>query len=226
MKTLLCLTLTLLSAATFCATPLQAAAPLSGQERAQLMSRLEALHASHPSMEASFSEQRTSHLLQKAVSSSGNIAFQSPNKFRREVHGSNPSITISNGRHLWIYYPNFKEVEEYALGQRAMFDDAMAALTAGLNFSRVESFYNLEAEHDGGGYRLVLTPKRGSIKRTVQELTVTLDNELNVRRTELILPKGDRIITSYSAQRRNPLPASTFEFTPPADAHVSRPLGK
>ena len=68
--------------------------------------------------------------------------------------------------------------------------------------------------------------KRGNIKRIVQQLIVHLDKALDVSRTDLILPKGDRIVTTYSNARHTPLPASTFEFTPPAGAHVTRPLGK
>ena len=220
MKLLLCLTLSsvaILSAA---------AEPLTVPERTDLLGRLEAIRAKYPSMESNFSEQRGSHLLKKPVTSGGTIAFQVPNKFRREVTGSNPSLTVSNGRHLWIYYPNFNDVEEYTLGQRAMFDDAMAALTTGLNFAHVENFYSLEATREEGGFSITLTPKKGNIKRVVACLAVFLDKELNVRRTDLTLPKGDHIITHYSNPRRSALPASTFEFTPPANARVTHPLGK
>jgi outer membrane lipoprotein-sorting protein len=72
----------------------------------------------------------------------------------------------------------------------------------------------------------VLTPKKSGLKRTVQQLTVYLDSDLNVRRADLILPKGDHTVTTYSAQRRGALPASTFEFAAPADARVTHPLGK
>lgn len=202
-------------------------APLSPPERADLLNRLEALRTKYPSMEANFSEQRGSHLLKKPVTSNGTIAFQSPNKFRREVTGANPSLTVSDGRHLWIYYPNFKEAEEYTLGQRAMFDDALAAITAGLNFGRVETFYSIEAAREpGGGYLMVLTPKKGNLRRVLAQLAVFLDKELNVTRTDLTLPKGDHIVTTYSNPRHTPLPASTFEFVQAPGVHVTHPLGK
>ena len=220
MKRLLCLFLALINVA-FAAEP-----SLTPPERAELLGRLQAVSAKSPFLSASFAEQRTSHLLKKPVTSNGTIAFQIPNKFRREVTGSNPSLTVSNGHHLWIYYPNFQEVEEYTLGQRAMFDDAMAALTAGLNFGSVENFYNLNAARDDGGFRLTLTPKRGNIKRIIQQLTVFLDKNLEVHRTDLVLPKGDQVITTYSNTRHAPIPAATFEFVPPAGTHVTHPLGK
>ncbi len=190
------------------------------------MKRLDAFKANHPSLLANFTEERTSRLLKKPVSSAGTIAFQTPNKFRREVTGSNPSLTVSNGSVLWLYYPNFKEAECYTLGRRAMFDDAMAALTAGLNFGRVESYYQLDAAREGKGYRVTLTPKKSNLKRIVQQLTVVLDGDLNVERTDLLMAKGDRVSTLYTNPRHAPLPADTFEFTPPQGANISRPLGK
>ncbi|MCX6967968.1 MAG: outer membrane lipoprotein carrier protein LolA [Verrucomicrobia bacterium] len=224
MKRLFCLVLASLSLLSF---PLQAAQPLTAPERAALLQRLQALHQKAPCFAATFSEQRSSRLLKKPLTSTGRIAFQIPNKFRREMSGSNPSLTISNGRELWIYYPNFKEAEQYTLGKRAMFDDALAALTAGLNFARVEEFYQLEiTPEESGGYRIVLTPNRSNLKRIVAQLVVLLDKELDVRRTDLTLPKGDQVVTSYSAPRRDAIPESAFEFVPPPGANINHPLGK
>lgn len=224
MKRLLCLTL---AAFAFSLAPLRAAEPLTPPERTALLGRLQALHAQSPCFQAAFSEQRTSRLLKKPLISTGRIAFQIPNKFRRELTGSNPSLTVSNGHELWIYYPNFQEAEQYTLGKRAIFDDALAALTAGLNFARVEEFYKLEINREAnGGYEIVLTPLRGNLKSIVAQLTVVLDKELGVRRTDLMLPKGDQVITTYTAANREAIPAGTFEFVPPPGANVNRPMGK
>ena len=202
------------------------AAELSAPERSTLLAQLRELHTKQPSLQADFTEQKTTHLLNHPVLSEGTISFQAPDKFRREVRDKNPSVTVSNGRTLWIYYPNFKEVETYALGQRAFFDDSLAALTAGLNFQRIDEFYNFRAFREGDTYRLELVPKRPNLRRIVEELVLTLDSDFRPQRTDLKLPKGDRLVTNYRNARRTPLPASTFEFSPPADAHVSKPLGK
>ena len=115
-------------------------------------------------------------------------------------------------------------MEIYTLGQRAMFDDSLSALTAGLNFQHLDEFYDFNAFREDDGYRVMLKPKRANIKRIVQQLTLWLDGEFRARRAELFLPKGDRITTTYKNTQRGPLPRETFEFTPPADATVSRPL--
>jgi outer membrane lipoprotein-sorting protein len=49
---------------------------------------------------------------------------------------------------------------------------------------------------------------------------------LRAERTEMLQLNGDRIVTIYSNQSRAPLPASTFEFTPPPRTDVTTPLGR
>lgn len=214
--------LTLLALSSLCAR----SAELTGPERATLLKKLREVHEKQPSLQTDFLEEKTTHLLHKPIASSGQLWFQAPDKFRREVRGHNPSTTVSNGKVLWIYYPNFQEAEFYTLGQRAFFDDSLAALTAGLNFQRIDEFYNFRAWHEDANYRLELVPKKPSLKRIVERLVLSLDNDFKPHQTELFLPKGDRLLTSYTNPNRAPLPPATFEFTPPAAAHLSRPLGK
>jgi chaperone LolA len=204
------------------------AADLSPAETQSLLKSLEDHRAKSPSLTADFTEEKTTHLLTKPLVSSGTIAFQIPNKFRREVTGQNPSITVSNGQKLWIYYPGFKEAELYTLGQKAYFDDSIAALTAGLNFQNIEKFFTFKAsrESDKSPYRIDLTPRSSGLKRIVKDLSVWVDEDARIQRTETTLPKGDRVVTTYKNQHPTTLAASTFDFTPPADAHVSQPLGK
>ena len=215
-----------LAALTLClAAPLRAA-ELSKAETAKFLDDLRAHRAKNPSLTADFNEEKTTRLLNKPLVTSGTLAFQVPNKFRREIKGKTGSLTVSNGQKLWIHYPSFKEVELYQLGQRPFFDDSIAALTAGLNVQNIAEFYTYKVHAEGDGYRIALTPKSGGLKRMLKELTVWLGSDFEVQRTEALLPKGDRMVTSYRGQRATPLPASTFEFSPPADAHVSEPLGK
>ena len=110
-----------------------------------MLARLQEHRAKFPSLTADFTEEKTTHLLNKPLVSEGSLSFQTPNKFRRELRGNNPSIMVSNGQRLWIYYPNLKEAELFVLGQRAFFDDAIEALTAGLNFQHVAEYYRTTA---------------------------------------------------------------------------------
>ncbi len=64
------------------------------------------------------------------------------------------------------------------------------------------------------------------MKRVFQKLDLHIKENLGVERTDMLLPNGDRIVTSYSNQTRAPIPGSTFEFKPPAGTEVTTPLGQ
>lgn len=202
------------------------AAELSPTEAAGVLKQLQDLREKQPDAQADFREEKVTHLLKKPLISEGTVSFEAPNKFRREVKGANSSVSVSDGKTMWVYYPNFKEAEHYSIGQRSMLDDSLAALTAGLNFEHIEEYYNFRASRDTNGYQFELSPKRPDLKRLLDHVIISMDNEFRVQKVELFLLKGDHLVTTYTNVRRSPLPASTFEFTPGADVHISYPLGK
>src|SRR6266536_5524845 len=84
-------------------TSIARSAPLSEADLKNLLAGIR----QNRSTQADFQEQRMIRLMKKPILSSGKVWFQPPNKFRREVKGNSPSLTVSDGRQLWIYYPNF-----------------------------------------------------------------------------------------------------------------------
>lgn len=206
--------------------PLLHAQDLSADEQKSFVAKLQQRREQSPALTAEFTEEKTTHLLNKPVINNGTIAFQSPDKFRRELKGNSPSLTVCNGSELWIYYPHFKQAEHYTLGQRQGFDDNLAALTAGLNFTNVEKYFRIAAAKDGPATRITLTPKTSSLKRVLTTLTVWFDSEGTVQKTDSTLPKGDRIVTTFRNVRSTKQSDAKFDYTPPADAQISTPLGK
>jgi outer membrane lipoprotein carrier protein len=205
------------------------AEPLSPAEVKNLLARIRQERAAAPQVQADFQEEKTMRLMNKPIVSSGKVSFQMPNKFRREVKGSSPSVTVSDGQQLWIYYPHFKSIERYSLGKRSPLDSVIAALNTALNLENVEGSFHIAAtkiDPPKAGYELDLTPRSPSMKRMFQKLKVQINDDLLLQRTEMLQPNGDRIVTVYSNQTRAPIPASTFEFTPPAGTEVSSPLGR
>ena len=133
---------------------------------------------------------------------------------------------MSNGQQLWIYYPKFNSAEHYSLGKRSPLDAGIAAITASLNLENVEATYHITATKEADGHQLQLLPRNPSMKRFLQTFSIKINNDLQVVRTEMVQPNGDRIVTTYSNETRAPIPASTFEFTPPPGTEVTTPLGK
>jgi len=176
--------------------------------------------------QADFQEQRFLRLMKKPIVSSGRVWFQPPNKFRREAGGNSPSLTVSDGHQLWIYYPNFKSAERYSIGSRSPLDSILAAINSALNLENVENTFDITGAKIDNGYELALTPRTPAMKRIFQKLNLRIDGNLRAERTEMLQVNGDRIVTSYSKQTRAPLPPSTFEFAPPPGTDIATPLGR
>jgi outer membrane lipoprotein-sorting protein len=112
------------------------------------------------------------------------------------------------------------------LGKNSPVDAAITAMMTALNLENVESSYDVSGSKADGGYELQLFPRTAAGKRLFQRFNLRISSDLFVQRTEMLKPNGDRVLTTYSNQSRSPIPASTFEFTPPAGTTVSTPLGR
>jgi outer membrane lipoprotein carrier protein len=197
-------------------------APLSEAELKNLLAAIR----QNRTTQADFQERRVIRLMKNPVLSSGTVWFQPPNKFRREVKGSSPSVTVSDGRELWIYYPNFKSAERYPLGKGSPLDATVAAINSALNLENIETSFNVTATKTENGNELQLLPRTAAMKRVFQKLDLRINDKFRVERTDMLLPNGDRIVTTYSNQTRAPIPPSTFEFKPPTGTEVTTPLGQ
>jgi outer membrane lipoprotein carrier protein len=207
-------------------TSFASADALSPLELKDLLAKIRERRATSPHVQADFVEEKAIDLMNKPIVSAGKVWFQAPNKFRREVKGNSPSVTVSDGQQLWIYYPNFKSAEHYSLGKRSPVDAVIAALNTALNLENVENTFQITGAKIDNGYELQLLPRAPSMKRMFKQFALKLNGDLLAERTEMLQPNGDRIITTYSNQSRAGSPASTFEFTPPSGTDVTTPLGR
>jgi outer membrane lipoprotein carrier protein len=203
-------------------TSIAKSAPLSEAELKNLLAAIR----QNRTTQADFQEERVMRLMKKPVLSSGTVWFQPPNKFRREVKGNSPSVSVSDSRDLWIYYPNFKSAERYPLGKGSPLDATVAAINSALNLENIETSFNITATKSDKGYELQLLPRNTAMKRVFQRLDLRINDKFRVERTDMLLPNGDRIVTTYSNQTRASVPPTTFEFKPPAGTEVTTPLGQ
>jgi outer membrane lipoprotein-sorting protein len=199
---------------------------LPDAEIKKLLARVHERREASPNVQADFQEEKVSHFLNKPLVSTGKVWFQVPNKFRREMRGSSQTIAVSNGHDFWIYFPNRKSTQHFTLGKNSPVDAALSAMNTALNLENVESTYQITGTKPDRGYELQLLPRTPAAKRMFQRFNLRLSGDLLVQRTEMLKPNGDKIVTTYSNQSRAPIPASTFEFTPPAGAETTNPLGR
>src|SRR5882757_8249842 len=157
-------------------TSVAKSAPLSEGELKHLLAAIR----QNRTTQADFQEQRVIRLMKNPVLSSGTVWFQPPNKFRREVKGNSPSITVSSGRELWIYYPNFKSAERYPLGKGSPLDATVAAINSALNLENIETSFNITATKSDAGHELALLPRTAAMKRVFQKLDLRINEKFRI----------------------------------------------
>ena len=95
-----------------------------------------------------------------------------------------------------------------------------------MNLEGVEQNYNISGSREGSGYVLLLTPRTPSLKKLLQQFTIFFNEALQVERTDMLQPNGDRIRTTYSNETCALIPPTMFQFNPPPGTNVTTPLGR
>ena len=205
---------------------LLAASALNAQELSQrevetLVSRLSESR-SGAAMQANFREERRLALMNKPVIETGTISFLPPDSFRRQVDGG--SLTVCDGDTLWLYYPQFGEVEKYTLSSNRPLRESVVAMTSGFGLQNLSKSYNVQAWKTADGYQVKLVPKTSSLRKAVTEIDVDISNELSAKRLQIVGTEDDRTVISFSNERKLNLSPETFRFQPPEGVRVSEPL--
>lgn len=176
------------------------------------------------SFQTDFREEKRLAAIDKTIIEEGTLSFLPPDKFRREVPGK--STTVCDGKTLWLYYPEFNEVEKYSLDSSRALRESLAAMTAGLGLQNVTKNYSIQAWKESDGYRLQLTPKAAALRKTIAKLTIQIGNNLSARQIDIEGSKGEGSAITFSKERRTSFSPKDFTFQPPQGASVSEPLQK
>jgi outer membrane lipoprotein-sorting protein len=201
------------------------ASPMTSTEIDQLVQRLQATTNQQPSLQANFREERHLAMLKEPIVNEGKVWFTLPDKIRREIGGKTPSTTVIDGSKMSIYYPNYQQVEVYDLAKRPIIKDSLHALTAGLDFREIKGYFDLQGSKDGNQYQITLIPKTAAVRKVIRSVDLTMGEDLIPEKVTVHNTKGEVFTSTYSNVRRENIPDSLFEFTPPPGTKVTTPLG-
>jgi outer membrane lipoprotein-sorting protein len=196
---------------------------LTSAETSDLINRIAAAREGN-SFQTDFREEKRLAAMDKTIIENGTLSFAPPDKFRREVPGK--SITVCDGKTLWLYYPEFNEVEKYSLDSSRALRESLSAMTAGLGLQDIAKNYAIQAWKEGGGYKLQLVPKNSALRKNVGKITILLGENLSAKQLEIEGAKGEGSTITFSKERKSALSAKDFTFQPPQGASVSEPLRK
>jgi outer membrane lipoprotein carrier protein len=167
------------------------------------------------SARADFSQTVSGKSGRKPQVSSGRMMFARPGKFRWVYEKPYPQLLVGDGRKLWVYDPELRQVSVKAIGQAL--GSSPAALLAGDN--ALEKNFLLADGGSGDGLDWVeARPKNpdGGFERMRIGLA---GNDL--RAMEIVDNFGQTTLIRFSALERNPqLSPDLFKFVPPKGADV------
>ncbi|HEY5791693.1 MAG TPA: outer membrane lipoprotein carrier protein LolA [Chthoniobacterales bacterium] len=212
-----------------CLRPLLILLALSAGLAAAEMSpaEIEALLQKIPAGQArslDFQETKKMRLLKDPVVTEGKLTVAPPGKVRREIRKPSPSLSVSDGATLWLYYPEFAEAEKYDLSKNSPISKMIEAITASFDLGKLRELFDLRGERLTDGYALTLQPRNSALRKNVRELRLSLSPELKLARSRLIGKDGSETVTVYRNEKILPPAAGTFTFTPPPGVKVTEPL--
>ncbi len=156
----------------------------------------------------------------RVKTSSGVFEFQRPGKFRFDYQKPFVQTIVADGKTLWLYDADLNQVTErqqaQVLGQTPA---ALIAEATSVQALQVDFTLSSEPEQDGLQWvKAVPKAKDGQL----QQVRVGFDG-VQLTALEILDSFGQRSVLRFGSMQVNPsLPASTFEFKPPAGADVLR----
>lgn len=156
----------------------------------------------------------------RSKTSTGTFAFARPSRFRFEYRKPFRQTLVADGQTLWLYDEDLNQVT--ARKQQAMLGSTPAALIAAApDLEALRKDFELQAAPDRDGLRWVLaTPRSKDGQLTAVRIGFRGD-DLAV--LEIQDSFGQKSVMSFGHLKLNvPIPAGTFQFTPPKGADVLR----
>lgn len=149
-------------------------------------------------------------------SSAGKVSMSAPNLFRWQYVKPYEQLIVADGKTVWIYEPDLKQVSKRPQGV----EEQSSPLAALVDRSKLDTQFNVaEGGQSAGMQWLTLTPKS---KAGASFDNARLGfNQRGLARIVITDGLGQRTEMNFGTWNRNGrIPASSFRFTPPKGADV------
>jgi outer membrane lipoprotein carrier protein len=167
-------------------------------------------------LEGQFSQQVYDSKGKRKESASGRVALSAPRLFRWEYLKPYPQLIVADGKKVWIYDPDLKQVSTRAQGA----EEQNSPLAALIDPQKLDyDFTVADAGAKDGLEWLMLTPKQTE-NASFQNARLGFDKRGLVR-MHILDALGQRTEIVFTGWKRNPVfPGKTFRFTPPKGVDV------
>ena len=199
-----------------------ALAGISSWAQADALGSLEQFMKSSQAGEASFTQTVTSPAKEgqapRVKTSSGSFAFQRPGKFKFLYKKPFEQTIVADGQTLWLLDVDLNQVTQRSQAQ-ALGSTPASLIASAADLSALRADFTLAAAPDQDGLQWVqATPKAKDGQ--LQSVRVGFAGE-QLAALDIVDSFGQRSAIRFKGMQVNPaLPASTFQFTPPAGADI------
>lgn len=167
-------------------------------------------------LDGQFSQQVFDSKGKRKETSSGRVALSAPRLFRWEYLKPYPQLIVADGKKVWVYDPDLKQVSVRPQGA----EEQNSPLAALIDPQRLDRDFNVKDAGSKDGLEwLELTPKHDE-NAGFQNARLGFDKH-GLSRMQILDALGQRTEISFSSWKRNPaFTAKTFHFTPPKGVDV------
>jgi len=159
--------------------------------------------AQHKSGHATFTETKTLSLLDKPVTSSGELSFSAPDHFEKRTLLPKPETLVVDGDTLTMS----RDVHDrtLSLGQYPEIAAAIESVRGTLTGERatLEQFYQIELSGNAAHWRLVMVPKEARAAKQIAQITLagttTADGAAELQTVQIDQTNRDRTVTTITA---------------------------
>ncbi len=198
-----------------------------GETLEEVVARLETTYRETRDLKADFQQAAFNQSLRKTIQGEGTVWLKKPGRMRWEFRRPTPQTIVSDGKSLWIYTPELKQVT-VSEAPTTLGGGPAGSFLMGMGRLREEftiRFLNPANPTDGNGHAVLdLRPKKR--EPTLARLVVTVDPAESLIRTAVIYDVLENTVTMRftKIEVNSGLPESFFTFTPPPGVAVV-PLG-
>lgn len=189
------------------------ASPLA---HADAVARLKAFNTNTQSLTAEFSQRVLDERLREVQKNTGYLAIQRPGRFRWVYKTPHEQLLVSDGKTLWMYDPELKQVTKRSIG--GAMSGSPAALLAG--DGALEKSYKLSSIGNQDGLDWLEAKPRRDDSGFVR-IRIGMSNDDVPAAMELTDTFGQTTLLRFTKVQRNPriLPEA-FQFSVPSDTDV------
>ena len=208
-------------------TPTAAHADATAEQAAktaEVVNKVQGFYEKTSSFKSPFTQEFTATLHNKKTSSKGTVTFAKPGKMSWEYAEPSGNRVVSDGQKLRVYEAANKQMYEQVV-DKSQYPAALSFLTGQgkLTDSFTFELYEGEKMSFPGGYVLVGTPKQAT--PAYKKVLFYVDKATSqVRRVMILDGQGNRNRFDFLSPKVNEaVPATQFQFTPPAGTNVIKP---